>query len=114
MTANLTATNDTHPCVGKFYLPIPVDYRGKTIVASINNSKPIRIELWTQAIPIDKLQKPSEHEFMWVAQSPFINGSQQTSLTWHIDRAGYFTIRIVDKEENLENPFNLTLNLRFL
>jgi hypothetical protein len=113
MTVNLTATNDTYPCVGKFYLPIPVDYRGKTIVASINNSKPIRIELWTQAIPIDKLQKPSEQEFMWVAQSPFINGSQQTSLTWHIDRAGYFTIRIVDKEENLENPFILTLNLGF-
>jgi membrane carboxypeptidase/penicillin-binding protein PbpC len=82
-------------------------------VASVNNSKPIRIELWTQAIPIDKLQKPSEQEFMWVAQSPFINGSQQTSLTWHIDRAGYFTIRIVDKEENLENPFILTLNLGF-
>jgi len=113
MTVNLTATNDTYPCVGKFYLPIPVDYRGKTIVASVNNSKPVRIELWTQAIPVDKLQNPSEKEFIWVAQSPFINASQQTSLAWHIDRAGYFTIRIVDKEKNLGAPFNLTLNLGF-
>jgi hypothetical protein len=113
MTVNLTATNDTYPCVGKFYLPIPVDYRGKTIVASVNNSEPVRIELWTQAIPVDKLQNPSEKEFIWVAQSPFINASQQTSLAWHIDRAGYFTIRIVDKEKSLGTPFNLTVNLGF-
>jgi hypothetical protein len=112
LTVNLTLTNTTSTYLGKCYLPIPVDYKGGLIVASINSSTPLQIQLWSELIPNDKIEKPSEQEFMYVAQSP-VNASAPYSLTWSIDRAGYFTFRVLGNETAAPAPFNVTLDLKF-
>jgi hypothetical protein len=110
---NVTITNNTYPYFGEFYLPIPVDYRGGTITASANSSKPIEVELWNELATTEKIENPSVN-FM-IAKSQFDNSSGVGNFTlkWLIDRAGYFTIRIVDKKEILDYAFNVTLNLTF-
>jgi hypothetical protein len=113
LTVNVTIVNNTYQDFGEFYLPIPVDYRGGTITASANSSKPIQIELWNELVTTEKIENPAVN-FM-IAKSHVVNSSGigNFTLNWRIDRAGYFTIRIVDNEQSLDTAFNVTLNLTF-
>jgi len=40
-------------------------------------------------------------------------GSSTASFSRYIEKAGYFTIRVVDKEETFQGPFNVTVNVLF-
>jgi hypothetical protein len=116
-TVNLTITNSTYTYVSKCYLPIPVDYRTGIITVSVNSSKPINIELWNGTIPTDQIEHPVDNfakNFM-IAKSAVTDSSNSAMslLQWHIDKAGYFTIRVIDKEENLDYAYNIALNITF-
>jgi hypothetical protein len=113
VTFNVTITNNTFPSKGKCYLPIPVDYRTGTITVSVNSTKPVDLELWNGLILTDKIDSASEN-FM-IAKSPYANATsiEPFSFQWHIDKAGYFTIRVIDKEEIFQGGFNVTLNVVF-
>jgi len=93
-TFNMTISNAAYPFMSDIYLPIPVDYRNQTITVSVNSSKPLDLELRNELFP-DNI------------------ASGNTTLTWLIDRAGYFTIRVIDNEGILQEPFTVTLNLTF-
>jgi hypothetical protein len=113
LTVNLTITNSTDLFMGKCYVPIPVDYRTGNITASVNSLKPIDLELWNGLILTDKID-PTTENFM-IAQSLYANATSTGpySFDWKIDKAGYFTIRVIDKEENFEKAFNVTIKITF-
>jgi hypothetical protein len=115
VTFNLTITNNTCPYADQVYLPIPVDNRNGTMVAFVNCSKPLNVELWGGLIPLDSVETPSE-QYPLVANwsiPPRVISTQNCSFIWQIDRAGYFTLRIIDPEKSLQHPFNLTVDLSF-
>jgi len=114
---NLTITNDTYPSSGKFYMPIPVDYREGLMVASVNSSKHlVNVELWKEIIlehyNTNKLHQP-ELLKEWPTQSANNSGVENPSFIWQIDRAGYFTFLITDQEEKYTGNFNVTVDIRF-
>jgi hypothetical protein len=113
VSVNVVINNFTSPSMGECYLPIPVDYRTGTITASVNSSKPVDLEFWNGLILTDKIDPASEN-FM-IAKSPYANATSigPFSFQWHIDKAGYFTIRVIDKEETFQGTFNVTLNIAF-
>jgi hypothetical protein len=116
VTVNLTITNSTYPYVGKFYLPIPVDYREGVMTASVNSSKPLDIELWNGLVPADQIENPSVNSTLisqWFIQCGNSSSVDNSSFTWHIDTAGYFTFIVLDKEKGLEGAFNATADLSF-
>jgi hypothetical protein len=114
---NLTITNETYPSSGKFYIPIPVDYREGLMMTSVNSSKhPISVELWSGIIPenlsTNQSQKP-ELVREWPTHSANKSGVENPSFVWQIDRAGYFTFLITDQEETYTGSFNVTVDIRF-
>jgi hypothetical protein len=116
VTINLTITNNTYPHIGKLYLPVPVDYREGLLVVSVNSCRLIDIELWNGLIPAEKVANPSQG-FMflkkWSIQSSNSSDVKNNLFEWQIDKAGYFTFRIIDRGEIFTEEFNITLDLRF-
>ena len=117
VTINLTITNNTQPYIGKFYMPIPVDYREGLMMASVNTSKHlVTVELWDGLIPAEMIANPLEKFILvkkWPVQSGNSSGVVDPSFVWQIDRAGYFTFRIIDRDETFKESFNITVDLRF-
>lgn len=115
-TINITTTNNMYPYIGKLYLPIPVDYREGLLVVSVNSCRLIDVELWNGLIPAEMITNPSEG-FMFVKKWSIGSGNgsnvKSISFEWQIDKAGYFTFRIIDKGETPIEDFNITLDLRF-
>lgn len=114
---NLTITNETYPSSGKFYIPIPVDYREGLMMASVNSSKHLtNVELWKGIIPenitTNHLEKP-ELVKQWPSESTNKSGVENPSFVWQVDRAGYFTFLIADQEETFSGSFNVTVDIRF-
>jgi hypothetical protein len=114
---NLTITNETYPSSGKFYIPIPVDYREGLMMASLNSSKHlVKAELWKGIIPenftANRLEKPKLVK-EWPVQSANKSGVENPSFVWLVDRAGYFTFLITDQEETFNVSFNVTVDIRF-
>jgi hypothetical protein len=114
---NLTITNETYLSSGKFYIPIPVDYREGLMMASVNSSKHlVKAELWKGIIPenftANRLEKP-ELVKEWPSQSTNKSGVENPSFVWQVDRAGYFTFLIADQEETFSGDFNVTVDIRF-
>jgi hypothetical protein len=109
---NVTITNINSSFLGEFYLPIPVDYRSENVTASVISSKPLQVQLFNERLPLDKVENPLN--FM-IASSPLDtnSGLANYTLNWKIDKAGYFTIRVVDNETIWQGAFNVTLNLAF-
>jgi hypothetical protein len=108
---NVTITNSFYPYMGEFYLPIPVDYRGLNITASVFSSHPLEVHLWNGLTPTYVADNPVN--FM-IAHSPYgLLGNRTAAFTWKIDKAGYFTIRVVDKDKIFQAPFNVTVNIAF-
>ena len=116
VTINATATNNTHPYIGKLYMPLPVDYREGKLLLSVNSWRSVEVELWTGFIPTEIIAEPAG-EFMfiekWSIQSNNSSGFEDQSFEWQIDRAGYFTFRIIDREETTPEDFGVTLDLKF-
>jgi hypothetical protein len=117
VTINLTMTNNTIPYSCQLYMPIPVDYREGLMVASVNsNSHLVDVELWNGLIPLGINTNPLEKFTLvekWHIQSATSSGIEDSSFVWQIDRAGYFTIRIIDREETFKENFNVTVKLGF-
>jgi hypothetical protein len=113
---NLTITNETDSPSGKFYIPIPADYREGLMMASVNSSKHfVNVELWKGIIPenltTNRLEKP-ELIKEWPDQSADNSGVEDPSFVWQVDRTGYFTFQITD-QDTFSGDFNVTVDIRF-
>jgi hypothetical protein len=112
----VTITSSFYPYrgLGQFYLPIPVDYRGLNITASVYSSHALEVHLLNGKIPTDVA---GSSEYFMIANSPYgLPGDETAALSWTINKGGYFTVRVVDvdKDENIEEPFNVTVNIAFV
>ncbi len=116
VTVDATMTNNTHPYIGRLYIPLPVDYREGKMTFSVNCCQSLEVELWTGLIPADMIAEPIG-EFMfvnkWFIQSNNNSDVENPSFEWQIDRAGYFTFRIVNMEETTAEDYRITLDLKF-
>jgi hypothetical protein len=116
VTINTTVTNNTYPYIGRLYIPLPVDYREGKMVLSANSSQSIEVELWTGLIPTEMIAEPGG-EFMfvrkWFTESSNSSDIENSLFEWQVDRAGYFTFRIVAKEDTIIEDFCVTLDLKF-
>jgi hypothetical protein len=106
VTINATVTNNS-----RLYMPLPVDYREGKMELSVNSYQSLEVELWTGLIPAEKIADPFlSGEFIFVNKTWVEN----PSFKWQpIDRAGYFTFKIIDRDETLTEDFDITLDLRF-
>lgn len=124
ISTNLTLISNTNPPVCRLYLPIPVDYRNLTMIASIYNLRhPINVELWRGIIPDEMIGSPQKElelagfELLRKNSTKSDSNSfaQDLLMTWEpVDKSGYFTIRaeILGREELHEN-YNFAIDLRF-
>jgi hypothetical protein len=109
---NLTIINNS----AQFYLPIPVDLRNGTLTAYVNTSKPITIQLWGGLISPAELSEKAETSVPiidWPVQALNSSGFEEPSFTWLVDKAGYFTIRLLDKQASSAADFNVTFDIFF-
>jgi hypothetical protein len=117
VTVNLTITNSTNPPSGRFYIPIPVDYREGLMMASVNSSKHlVSAELWTGTIPetVARPSPPFELWKQWPIPSANSSGVEDPSFVWGpIYKWAYFTFLILDQEETFTESFNVTVDIRF-
>ncbi|MBN1245330.1 hypothetical protein JXA31_07025 [Candidatus Bathyarchaeota archaeon] len=117
VTVNLTITNSPGPSSGRFYMPIPVDYREGLMMATVNSSKHlVSVELWNEIIPETMnthLLEKSTLVKKWPVQSANSSGVENPSFVWQINKWGYFTFLIVDREETFKESFNVTVDIRF-
>jgi hypothetical protein len=113
VTVNLTISDTSK--VTQCYVPIPVDYRAGNITMEVICSKPLGIELWNEVIPTNQMENPMESpsKNFIIANSTLVTGFDVPApvLSWVIDKGGYFTIRLVDREKSLWEPINLVLNI---
>ena len=112
-TFNLNVNNDTDPIMGKCFIPLPVDYRNGLITVSVNSSKPVDLELWYGVAHTDKIV--TTDDLYMVAKSEYSNDTSVGPFTMegNITRAGYFTLRVIDKENSFQHAFNATVTLTF-
>jgi hypothetical protein len=117
VAVNLTITNSTSPSSGRFYMPIPVDYREGLMMVSVNSSKHlVSVELWQGVIPETMSTRQSETfkpETQWPIPSANLSGFENPSFVWQINKWAYFTFLIVDREEKFTESFNVTVDIRF-
>jgi len=115
---NLTFSNTTH--IAACYIPFPVDYRPRNttdkvtgnITVSLSSTNPpatkqLFIELWNDKIPDIQLYllHPKEDP----PNGPYIISNSPETFSWHIDQAGYFTIRVIGQPETE----SVTLDVQF-
>ena len=117
VTVNLTVTNSTGSSSGRFYIPIPVDYREGLMMASVNSSEHlVSVELWNEIIPETmntSLVEKSKLVKQWPIPSANSSGFENSSFEWRpIFKGGYFTFLIVDQEP-FTKSFNVTVDIRF-
>jgi len=135
-TVNLTLLNTSNETrIAAFYIPFPVDYREGNITVSANSPTYLDLELWNKIIPADQLHlwRPAEEKpdgnFI-IEHSPFTEnftiGSpnrdfamRQSIMSWQgvegggIDKAGYFTIRVLNRNQNWNETLEITVNIWF-
>lgn len=106
--------NDSNVYLESFYLPIPVDYRGGNLTVQINNSKRVDGELYSGLIPQNKIEDPHEqYELVknWTGQGGVSSTPQNSSFMWQIDKAGYFTFRVINPEKTTLGTFSISFDL---
>jgi hypothetical protein len=132
----LDSPNDQNQYFGSRIIAIPVDYCTKkptdygalNITVSFSNKDNINskyiVELWNEKIPADEMGHPIDINApdyqptgkldlnYMIASSSIIDNS--TSFSWHIDRAGYFTIRVLYTQESTPKPSDVPLDIRFV
>jgi len=117
LTVNVSITNSTGPPSGRFYIPIPVDYREGLMMVSINSSEhSVCTELWTEKVP-ETITEPSGLSELW-KQWPISSGNRSgvknPSFTWGpIYKWGYFTFLILDQEETFTESYNVSVDIKF-
>lgn len=113
---NLTITNNTLPSSGKFYIPIPVDYREGVMIASVNScGHLVSVELSKGSGPQETTAIKSWEKFNVTKRWPNsanISGVENPSFVWQIDMAGYFTFLIVNQEPS-NKSFSVSVDIRF-
>jgi len=107
ITFNLTITNTTQPSMGKLYLPIPVDYRGGLMIATVTSCKAINVNLMRGIASTDDISRT------WFGLCNNTVGFENSGFIWRTEKAGYYTVHIIDAENSPSNAFNVTVNLRF-
>jgi hypothetical protein len=115
-TINVTITNSTGLPSGRFYIPMPVDYREGLMMVSVNSSKHLTsVELWKGIIPEKTVTSSSTFLVkQWPVPSVNSSGVENPSFVWgQINEWGYFTFLIVNEEETFEESFNVTVDIRF-
>ena len=114
LTVNVTVTKSTDPASSKLHIPIPADYKGGLMMASVNSSKHlISVELWKGIIPeagTNPSGIPIKEQPIQTANS---SGVENPSFVWQVNNGGYFTFLIFDREETFEDSFNVTVDIRF-
>lgn len=116
ITVNLAITNATCPSSGKFHMSIPVDYREGLMIASVNSSKRlVSVELWQGIIPEVVTNPIGTYKPLkqWPVQSANGSGVENPSFVWQINKWGYFTFFVVNREETFTENFNVTVDIRF-
>ncbi|MEM4247267.1 MAG: hypothetical protein QXF14_03015, partial [Candidatus Woesearchaeota archaeon] len=82
-------------------------------VNSANHSA--SIELWQGIIP-EMVTNPSgtyKPLKQWPETSANEPGAEDPSFVWQINKWGYFTLFVVDREETFTESFNVTVDIRF-
>ncbi len=83
------------------------------MVLSTNSNQLVDVELQTGLIRSEMTANPLEELVpKWSIQSSGISAVENLSWEWHIDRAGFFTLRFTDGETLLENS-SLAIDLKF-
>lgn len=118
LTINMTVTNSTNPSSCKFHIPIPVDYREGLMTVSVNSSNHlVSIELWNEIIPEITNANLSEKTSTLVKKLPITSannsGVENPSFIWEVNKWGYFTLLIVNREETFNESFSVTVDIRF-
>jgi len=117
LTVNMIVTNSTDPPSCKFHIPIPVDYREGLMMVAVNSSKHlVNIELWNKIIPETtnaNLLEESTLVKKWPIKSANSSGVENPSFVWQVNKWGYFTFLIVNREETFKESFNVTVHIRF-
>lgn len=113
---NVTITNQTNPPTGRFYIPIPLDYREGLMITSTNSyGHLVSIELYNGIIP-NNITTNWQGSFSlvksWPPQSINTNSVENPSFVWEVDTAGYLTFLAVAGEQ-YEEGFNITVNIDF-
>ncbi|MGD6806293.1 MAG: ArnT family glycosyltransferase [Candidatus Bathyarchaeia archaeon] len=114
---NLTIGDASNLSAAQFYLPIPVDYRNGNLTAYVNSSKPLKAQLWSGLVPPEEVGKRPGNAFPiieWLINATDGSNTAGPSFVWSpVDKAGYFTVRILEDEASVSIPFNITVDLRF-
>lgn len=114
LTVSVSVTNSTIPSSGRFYIPVPVDYKEGLMDVSINSSKQlVNVELRNGVIPeTTNTSLLEKYELLerWPNEPADSSGVKDPSLTWQINKTGYFTFLIVNQENR---SFNSTVDIRF-
>ena len=106
----ITITN-SYPYMDQFYFPIPVDYRGLILTVSVQSSHLLEVYLRNGLTPTDVVA--DDDVYFFIANSPY-GGNENASLSWRIDKGGYFTVRVVNVDKNILDSFPLTVNVAFI
>ena len=117
VTVNLTVTNSTGSSSGRFYMPVPVDYREGSMMASVNSSEHlVSVELWNEIIPETmntSIVEKSKLVKQWTIPSVNSSGFENSSFVWRpISKAGYFTFLIFEREP-FTKDFDVTVDIGF-
>lgn len=112
---NVTVTNQVNLSTGRFYIPIPLDYREGLMVASTNTyGHLVKIELRRGIIPVNTTNWQESFPLvkLWPPQSINTNGVENPSFVWDVDTAGHLTFLVLAEEQYRKN-FNITVNIDF-
>jgi 4-amino-4-deoxy-L-arabinose transferase-like glycosyltransferase len=120
ITINTPNTTNIAAC----YIPFPVDWRtkyttdfgAKNITVSLNSpTTHLELEFYNDKIPEYQLRNPDLKNNYMIANSLVTDNFNitQSSFTWHIDQAGYFTIRILNRQGNFTQQ-NVPLDITFV
>lgn len=116
VTVNLTITNATALPSAKLHMPIPCDYREGLMIVSVDSANhSASIELWQGIIP-EVVTNPSgtyKPLKQWPETSANEPGAEDPSFVWQINKWGYFTLFVIDREETFTESFNVTVDIRF-
>lgn len=117
LSFNVSITDTAQSNMGKFHMPIPVDYRGGMMVASVSSCKPINVTLWNEIKTTESkrtaeyLSKEPYFVKEWTGLCNNTAGLEESGFIWRIEKAGHFTFFVTPLEKT--GAYNVTVDLRF-
>jgi len=113
---NLTVVNEAGLTSGRFYIPVPTDYRGGLMTFSVNCTHGLDVELWKGMLPRNGdagIFGDVEFVKKWSISCANSSGFEEAPFSWQIDKAGYFTFLVTCCEGVFEGSFNVDVDLEF-